>query len=408
MKSSFGHNISYTLFGESHSDQLGITIEGLPTGLKINFGLIESELLKRQGFASFNTSRQEVLDYEIISGYHNNQTTGAPLTIFFKNGSVRSNDYNEFVNQPRPGHADHTAMYKYSSCNDYRGGGHLSGRMTIALVFVGGIIKQILSIKYPEMKIISHINKINDIHDLSYYDVRKNIVKKIFKARQIPNLDVKSLAGKDNLMQFNVAESIMQTNQKFLLNSIAKQDDFPVLSKNKKSEMLKMVHVARDSKDSLGGEIETIVINPPTNMGEPFFNSFESTLSHLIYSIPSIKGITFGNIEEMVTKHGSQVKDEIIFIDDSKAYTLYNHNGGINGGISNGDDIVFRSSVKPVSSIMQEQHTYDFKEKRIKPLTINGRHDASIINRIIPIIEAVTYMCIYDLLLEHKKRQLLI
>jgi chorismate synthase len=312
------------------------------------------------------------------------------------------------VNQPRPGHADHTAMYKYNLRNDHRGGGHLSGRMTIALVFLGAIVKQIIHVQYPRMKIISHINKINEIHDLSYYDVRKNIVKKIFKARSIPGLDVKSLASKDSLMQFNVAESIMQTNQKFLLKSIKGQEDFPVLSKNKRAEMLGAVDAAKANKDSLGGEIETIILNPPTNLGEPFFNSFESTLAHLIYSIPSIKGITFGNIDELADKHGSMVKDEIIFIDESKAYTLYNHNGGINGGISNGDDIIFRSTIKPVSSILQEQYTYDFKDKKIKPLTIKGRHDASIINRVIPIIEAVTYLCVYDLLLEHKKRQLLV
>lgn len=394
MNSNFGHNINYTLFGESHGEAIGITITGLPANFTIDFEVIDYDLLLRQGNASFNTPRQEKTDYKIISGYFNDKTTGQPLTVLFLNEDVKSNDYFPSMSQPRPGHADLTAMKKYDDANDHRGGGHFSGRMTTPIVFMGSIVKQIMQSEFEEMSIVSHIKNFGEVQDKGYYDIRKEVVEqRLSKIEDIKELTFTQLAMLSLDINLKMSAKLKEVVD----------DKFPTYSQEAHD---KMIEVAQGLEaDTLGGIIETSVINPPAWIGEPFFCSVESYLSSLLFSIPSVKGVRFGSIEEDGSQFGSDVKDEIIFVNKNKATTLMNNNGGINGGITNGEAIVFNTLIKPIASLLSKQQTFNLETKKVETLEIKGRHDKTIINRIIPVIEAMSYLALYDLYLESKKNK---
>ncbi|WP_423363006.1 chorismate synthase [Mycoplasma sp. P36-A1] len=396
MNSNYGHNINFTLFGESHGKAIGITINNLPANFEIDFNIIDNDLILRQGNAAFNTKRQENVEYDIVSGFFKKKTTGQPMTVLFHNKDMIEDDYFPFLKQPRPGHADIVAAKKYQEANDFRGGGHFSGRMTTPIVFLGSIIKQIMQELFSEMKIVSHIKRLGIHHDISYYDYRKEVVdKRLSTLDKLEELNTSSLAM--------LALDINLKLHAKLTNSI-KDVNFPTFSKEAYDVML---NEAKGLKcDTLGGLIETIIINPPSWIGEPFFYSVESVLSSLLYSIPSVKGVRFGSIEGNSHYLGSELKDEIIFANTHKVTTLMNHNGGINGGITNGEDIVFSTIIKPIASIMGEQKTFNLETKTIESLIIEGRHDKTIINRIIPVIDAMSYITLYDLYLENKKNTL--
>lgn len=372
MSNSFGKNITYTIFGESHAEGIGITIDGLPAGFNIDFGIIDQALKQRSGQEIYNTPRKENNDYQIVCGYFNNKTTGSALTVIFKNTNQVSKDYAFVKDTPRPGHADYPASIKYDNHHDYRGGGAFSGRLTTPLVFAGYLIKQIIEQDYPDLKVITHIKQINDNLYLSYYQLRENILNKLLKDYSITNIS-ELTADKQKEFALLLTKQIHQ-------HLVFKQPDLNI------------------ENDTIGGYLETIIINPPTGLGSPFFNSLESTLAQLLYSIPSIKAVNFGDINQL-TKLGSQAKDEYLYL-GQRAYTLMNYNGGILGGLSTGEDIIFSTLVKPISSLPISQLTYSYQQEQLANLNIKGRHDQSIINRIIPIINGICYLGLYEMILE--------
>jgi len=397
MSSSFGTHVTYTLFGESHSAAIGITIDGLPPGIQVDFERINETLALRRGAQAFNTARIEQDNYEILSGYFNDQTTGAPFTVVFPNNDTRSKDYTAFQTQPRPGHADYVAQLKHNGANDPRGGGHFSGRMTTPLVFCGAMVLQLIQKDYPDFSVQSHISQLHNIADATYYERRHTAMHAAFAhANTQAKLDGKTLAqsyDKATIKQaYHAAHSSLQSDFTQLHNA------FPVLDTTKITQMQAALTTAITDKTTLGGKIETVVFHPPVAIGEPFFHSIESTITSLLFSVGSVKAVSFGYGEYFSTVTGTEVKDEIITINDDRIATLYNYNGGINGGITNGEDIVINTTFKPISSIGQPQYTFHTANEKIERLDINGRHDVSIVNRIIPVIEAMVVIGLYDLL----------
>ena len=397
MKSSAGTAFSYSLFGESHGAAVGITVNNLPAGFDLDLAQVDAVLLLRQGGATFNTARQEAPEYEILSGYFEGKLTGSPFTVVFRNNSTRSNDYANLITQPRPGHADYVARAKYNNANDYRGGGHFSGRLTTPLVFLGAIIQQIFAKKSPRMQVASHIKQFGPYQDTNYYDLRKKVMQAAFETQT--DLDLGKLTGtmSDAAIIAHAQQAVSQLTDKF--SDLDKS--FPVLDATVKDQMQEYAMMTKKQHDTIGGKIETIVFAPDVALGEPFFNSVESVLSQLLFSVGSVKGIEFGLGTDFATSFGSEVKDEIIRITkDGAILTLFNYNGGINGGITNGEDIVVTTTLKPISSLFQKQITYNLDANRIQTLQIQGRHDSTIINRVIPVIEAVILIGLYDLYLQ--------
>lgn len=320
----FGENFRLSIFGESHGDFIGITIDGCPAGINIQIDDFKKDLFRRKTGAKGTSKRTENDIPQIISGVFNGKTTGSPITIIFENNNLISKDYKQFIDSPRPGHADLTAKIKYKNYNDYRGGGHFSGRLTIAIVAAGVIAKKIIS----DIKISAKITELNG---------KKNFDKEIEKAI--------------------------------------------------------------DLNDSIGGIVECVAKNIPVGLGEPFFNSVESTISHLAFSIPGVKGIEFGKGFEGTKMYGSEFNDLII---NKSGKTKTNNSGGLNGGITNGNNLVFRIAVRPTASIPKAQQSFNFKTNKIDNLEIKGRHDVCIALRIPVIAEAITAICLTDFWLNLK------
>ncbi|MDL2212025.1 chorismate synthase [Erysipelotrichaceae bacterium OttesenSCG-928-M19] len=402
MKSSYNHHLKFEISGQSHSEEISLLIYNIQPGFEIDFDKIDEQLNLRQGNQSFNTYRQEKISYEIRSGFDKTvnskkfKTDGQTIEIIFINSDIKSQDYDNILKQPRPGHVDYVASMKYGREHSIAGGGHFSARLTLPLVFVGSLIQQIVLSYYPTLNIVSHVKSFGNYNDLCYYELRKYLVDKIIKE------DLNSLHDLDSFNERKLANfaSKLTTNlHKIVVNGLS-NEPLPTYHKKIGQQMLAKAKALSD--DSLGGQIETIIINPPSFIGEPWFYSLESALASLMYSIPSIKEIAFGNSELFKNAYGSEVKDEIIYLDNRKLTTLYNHNGGINGGITNGEDIVFSTVIKPISSINQIQNTYHLQERKMTFLQIAGRHDKTVINRVIPIINALSYVAIYDLILANK------
>ena len=392
MKSSYQHGLTFTLSGQSHDDYLSLTIDNIPRGYMIDLRQIDKNLKLRQGNEAFNTPRQDTIKYEIKSGLRlisetSYATTSEAIEVIFFNENSKSEDYDNILKQPRPGHVDYVAKMKYQDDHSLAGGGHFSGRMTLPLVFLGSLCQQILISQYPNLKIISHINSLASLKDIGYYDLRKFIVEKI-----VP----KNIEDYSTIQLQLLVNRLNDNLHKILINGL-NNPSFPVFNREVSQKMLGEANKLSD--DSLGGQIETIIINAPAFIGEPFFYSFESVLANLLYSIPALKDVAFGNTEMFKNNKGSEVKDEIIFLDNKRLTTLFNHNGGINGGITNGEDIVFGTIIKPIASINQPQLTYNIEQKKLTKLEIKGRHDKTIINRVIPVIDALAYVAIYDLVL---------
>ncbi|MEG0686762.1 MAG: chorismate synthase, partial [Erysipelotrichales bacterium] len=296
-------------------------------------------------------------------------------------------DYDHLKVQPRPGHADYVGSIKYKDRELESGGSQFSGRMSAPLVVAGAMMEQIIKRDYPTLDILTHISEFQGIKDYNYYQLRKQTIVELFDY-----FDIEHCIQLDPGLQKELATMIRPR----LYNKLSTPSDI-LINEYLENDIIEKASQIRDNRDSAGGELETIIMNLPSGIGEPFFYSLESMLSSFIYSIPSIKGISFGS-DALKKELGSNVKDEFLYLDEKQAYTLYNFNGGINGGISNGDDIVFKTNIKPISSINQIQYTYNYETQSIKALEINGRHDATIINRIIPIINSVSYIVLAELL----------
>lgn len=353
---TFGKNIRVSLFGESHQECLGVTIDGIPSNITLNEDLIKANLNKRQGLRQISTLRQEENEYEIISGYFNNKTTGAPLTFIVKNKDVNSSSYE--YGKVRPSHSDYPTFIKHNGCNDYRGGGHTSGRLTVLLVIVGSICEQLL--EKHNIKVYSHINKIKDITDEDLSDEKKIELIKSFN-----------------------------------------QNDFMV-SKEKQNEAIKLIEKVKEENDSLSSSVETFVEGVKVGLGEPFFDSFESVLSHLLFSIPGLKGVHFGSTD-LINLLGSNQIDELSYNKDGEVLIKTNNQGGINGGITNGGIIKFTSTFKAPVSIKKPINSINLITKENISLTTTGRHDPIIGIRAIPVVNACVYWALLDLLLEANK-----
>lgn len=356
MSSIIGNKLKISLFGESHGDATGIVIDGLPPGVKLNLEYIDEHMKKRApGQSVLSTPRIEKDKYDIVSGYFQGKTTGTPLCALIRNENIKSEDYSEMKSKIRPGHGDYTGFAKYKGFNDYRGGGHFSGRLTASLTFAGAIAMQMLQSK--NIHIVSRIKSIKDITDDIEIDLRENEI--------------------DRLSKMN----------------------FPVLSSDKLSLMQEKITEAKESNNSVGGIIETYIVNVPAGYGEPFFDSVESKLSHMVFSIPAVKGIEFGAGFNITTLAGSNANDEFI-ITENKVMTATNNNGGILGGITSGMPIVFRTAIKPTSSIGISQRTVDLHEMKETEINVTGRHDPCIVPRAVPVINGAAALVILDLILE--------
>jgi len=361
---TIGHNIKITFFGESHASHIGVTIDNLPSGLKLDEDLIKFNLTKRRPAKKISTTRIEADNYQIISGYANGSTTGAALTILIENTNTLSGDYKNLNITPRPSHADYPAYIKYEGLNDYRGGGFFSGRLTALWVVVGSIAEQIL--KQKNIIVGSHIFQLKDIRDL----------------------------------EFNLNEENPEELKK--LNS----DFFPVLDESKKEEMYELIAQTKKNLDSVGGIVESKIINLPIGLGEPYFLSFESYISNLLFSIPAIKGVEFGKGFNISNLYGSEANDEYEYI-NNEVTTKSNNNGGILGGLTTGRPIIIRTVVKPTSSIAKTQNTVNLELKENTKLVIKGRHDPQIVSRAIHVINAVLYFACLDLILFDNKKAVL-
>lgn len=356
MSGMWGSKIKLSIFGESHGNAIGITIDGLPAGFSIDMDKIMMEMARRApGKSSLSTPRKESDIPEILSGYFEGKTTGTPLCAIIRNSNTKSKDYSKLKDVMRPGHADYTGAVRYKGFNDYRGGGHFSGRITAPLVFAGAICKQILEAN--GIIISAHINSIGKIKDCSF-------------------------------LESDISDE--------LLNSF-KEKELPLINTKLEDKMRQEILSARSSGDSIGGTIECAILGVSPGVGDPFFDSVESTLAHLMFSVPAVKGIEFGKGFDISKMRGSEANDEY-YLENGNIKTKTNNNGGILGGITNGMPIIFNVAIKPTASIFKEQNTVNIATMEETTLCIEGRHDPCIVQRALPVIEAVAAIGITELM----------
>jgi chorismate synthase len=359
MSSIWGNKLKVSIFGESHGEAIGVVIDNLIPGIEIDTDYINRQMARRSpGKSQLSTSRTESDSFKILSGNFNNITTGAPLCAVIYNEDKKSKDYSNLRDTMRPGHSDYPAFIKYKGFNDYRGGGHFSGRITAPLLFAGALAMSILE-KYKGIYIASHISSIYNVED-----------------------DKILLADCDD-------ESL----------NYLKDMEFPVLSEKKGEHMRAEILKAKGNKDSVGGTVETVITGISAGYGEPFFDSVESRLSHMIFSIPAVKGIEFGAGFDITKMYGSSSNDTYL-LRDEKISAKTNNNGGILGGITNGMPIVFRTAIKPTASISQAQETVNIVSMKNTTLQVEGRHDPCIVPRALPVIEGAAALVLLDLIME--------
>lgn len=358
MSGVWGNNIRLAIFGESHGKAIGISIDGLPPGLSLDLDEINHEMQRRApGRNNISTQRKEKDQFEILSGYFNGRTTGTPLMMIINNKDTRSRDYEKTRHMLRPGHGDYSGHVRYKGFNDYRGGGHFSGRLTAPIVFAGAVAKQLL--KVHGITIGAHIYRIGDKMDTPFDMVSVN------------DSTLRALRDKE----------------------------FAVIEEKNNPIMKDIILKAKEEQDSVGGIVETAIINIPAGLGRPFFDSVESKISSLAFSIPSVKGIEFGMGFDISKIKGSKANDSFC-IADGDIKTRSNNNGGINGGITNGMPIIYRVAIKPTPSIAKAQTTVDIRDNKETTIEIEGRHDPCIVPRVVPVMEAIGSIAILDLMLE--------
>lgn len=355
MKNTFGTSLSITLFGESHGDCIGAVLDGLAPGIVVDRDYITHKLQLRRPQDELSTARKETDEWQCVSGVFHGKTTGAPLCILIPNHDTHSQDYEMMRNIPRPGHADFAARCKYNGFEDYRGGGHFSGRITAALVAACAIVQKALEEK--NIHIGTHILQCHHTFDRPFGDLSQ---------------DIRTL------------------NERV----------FPVLDDEKAGSMKKEIRDAHADGDSVGGILETAVIGMPAGIGEPWFDSVESCISHALFSVPAVKGVSFGSGFSFADMTGFDAND-CFQVDDGKIVTQTNHNGGINGGITNGMPLQIRCVIKPTPSIAKTQNTVNMHEKTNTTLSIQGRHDPAIIHRARPVVDGLIGLTCADLLVQH-------
>ena len=357
MSSCWGQNIHMSIFGQSHSEAVGVVIDGLPAGFRIDQTALCAFMARRApGQSALSTSRMEADTPEFISGLVDGVTCGAPICILIHNTNTRPADYAGLKDAPRPGHADYTAEVKYHGFQDSSGGGHFSGRLTAPLCAAGGICLQLLA----ERKIFigAHIQSIAGISDEKFDPVK--VTKSDFEKLSHTPLTV---------INPKVGEAMEQA-----------------------------ILEAKKAGDSVGGIIECTVVGLPAGLGDPMFDGMENRISSLVFGIPAVRGIEFGNGFESASLHGSQNNDPFL-IDGETIRTKTNNHGGILGGITSGMPLIFRTAIKPTPSIAIPQQTVSLSAHSEKELQIRGRHDPCIVPRAVPVIEAAAALAVFDSLI---------
>ena len=356
MSSTLGNKIKISVFGESHGEGIGVVIDGLPAGFKIDFDAVKAQMARRApGRDKTATARREDDLPRLLSGILDGVLTGAPLCAVIGNTNTRSGDYGNLLSKPRPGHSDYTAYVKYRAANDIRGGGHFSGRLTAPLVFAGAVCRQLLEEK--GIRIAAHIAAIGGVAD-EYFDP----------------------VSIDNGLISRLSLS-----------------SFALIDQSRESDMRAAVEAARLEGDSVGGIIECAVTGLTAGIGEPMFDGVEGVIAKAVFGVPAIKGVEFGAGFALADMRGSQSNDPFRY-KDGAVITETNNCGGILGGITNGMPVIFRAAVKPTPSISKPQKTVDLKTGENAELTVHGRHDPSIVPRAVPVIEAVTAIALTDLI----------
>lgn len=357
MSSTYGEILKLSIFGQSHSPAIGMTLDGIPAGLPVDFELLQSFLNRRApGQNEYSTSRKEADQPEFLSGIVDGYTCGAPIATIIHNTNTRSGDYKNLKDCPRPGHADYPAQIKYKGYQDVAGGGHFSGRLTAPVCIAGGLCKQWLALK--GIRIGGHISVLAGVAD-----------EPVFMDWLNPNL-----------------ESI--------------SNEFPVLNPSAGEKMRAEIAKAKSEGDSVGGVIECIITGLPAGLGDPMFDGIESKLAQIIYSIPAVKGIDFGSGFAGSYLRGSENNDAYT-IEDGKIKTVTNQAGGILGGITTGMPVVFQAAIKPTPSIAKPQQSVNLEKMENQTLTVQGRHDPCIVHRAVPVIEAAAAIAIFDICLKN-------
>ena len=345
-----GAVLRLSVFGQSHAEAVGMTLDGLPAGLPVDLDALQSFLNRRApGRNDWSTSRREEDCPEFLCGLKDGKTCGAPLTAIIRNRNTRSSDYEQLRCRPRPGHADYTAQLRYGGFQDVAGGGHFSGRLTAPLCIAGGILLQMLDAK--GIRVEARIRAIAGIRD-------------------------------DSPFTESVAEK-----------------DFPTASDEAGEQMKAAVQAARADGDSVGGIVECVIRGVPGGLGSPMFDGVENRIAQLAFAIPAVKGIEFGSGFQVASMRGSENNDPYT-VEDGHVVTCTNHAGGILGGITTGMPVVFRVAVKPTPSIASPQQTVNLDTMQPEKLRITGRHDPCIVPRAVPVVEAVAAIAVADLILE--------
>ena len=356
MSSTFGNKVKISVFGESHGNGIGVVIDGLPAGFKVNMDAVLAQMARRApGRDKTATPRKEKDLPKILSGMLEDTLTGAPLCAVIENTNTRSGDYGNLMTCPRPGHSDYTAYVKYNASNDVRGGGHFSGRITAPLVFAGAVCRQLLAAQ--GVRVAAHIYSIGNVHDKPFDPV-------------------------------HIDGALME---RLSLSS------FALIDRGAEESMRAEVEDARMQLDSVGGVIECAVTGVPAGFGGPMFDGVEGVIAQALFGIPAIKGVEFGSGFASAAMRGSQNNDPFR-VEDGKVVTSTNNCGGILGGITDGMPLVFRAAVKPTPSIGQVQQSVDLQTMQNTELTVNGRHDPCIVPRAVPVVEAMTAIALMNIL----------
>lgn len=361
MSSLFNGGISVSLFGESHGKGIGVVIDNLPAGEKLDYDRIWEFMSRRAPKKdSTSTSRSEKDKPEIISGLFQDQTTGTPLCAIIRNKDAHSDDYGNISHIARPGHADWTGHLRYNGANDPRGGGHFSGRLTAPLVFAGAVCAQILERRGVTTG--AHIASIKDINDTAFDPM-------YISAEQLEEVKARR---------------------------------FPVISQQAEVAMRDLINSAREDLNSVGGVVECAAVGFPAGIGSPMMDGLESTIARLVFAIPAVKGLEFGSGFNCANMFGSEHNDEYV-VSDGHVTTLTNHHGGILGGISSGMPIIFRAAFKPTPSIARPQKSVDYKELTPGSIEIKGRHDPCVVPRAVPCVESALNIALLSALLENPR-----
>jgi chorismate synthase len=352
MNNSFGTHIILTLFGESHGPEIGCVVDGLRPGLRVDEGEIAHLLALRRPAGLISTARVEPDPFRVVSGVWQGRTTGTPLCILIPNQEAKSEDYVNLTNTPRPGHADYTGFVKYRGFADPRGGGHFSGRLTAPLVAAGAVF--LAALRERGIALGTHIARCAGVADRPFETLTD---------------DLKAL----------------------------ERADFPVLDPGRGEDMRSAILAAAQDGDSVGGVLETAVTGLPAGLGAPWFDTVEGLLSHALFSIPAVKAVEFGDGFALAELRGSQANDPFL-MEAGRVVTETNHNGGVNGGITNGMPLIFRTAVKPTPSIAILQRTVDLSAHINTEITVQGRHDPCIVPRARVVQDSITAFVLLDLL----------